>query len=399
MNLTQQISIKTSIKTSLAAAMLALTFSIALISTTEAQLFGFGERFSSGKSDEIMCKARAAMTEKISIAAKDGRFVMEFPKHEEAEELSQAIVKNSFSNSHSSNGENYFCQTESDVAQFMINSGTDRWGQQKEDSKVIRLTDLTDSTNRVEIEFDEAQKRLSMISLNLSQEHVHIIRQTNDRLTLVSIEGDSFDFMSDKTINDLVAKPEFATTVDRFRAAGLGVPKVATRSSIDTLIESILNFTDEDRSKFEAAFPNLASKKFKLRKKEAKNLSKQLGKHMVAVTAMLTSDNLPLETRARCIEAIQASDDETTVLMINTIVDGKLVKSPRILVKLLKHQIESKKSAQSVRNTIDQLEACTDQKFGDDIDAWSNWIGTATNSATTQRSPEAYARRPKQRND
>ena len=363
-----------SIKISLIAAMLALTLSTALISTSDAQLFELRKRLSNGKSTEVMDKARAAMTEKISIAAKDGRFVMEFPKHEGAEQLGQSIIKNSYSNSHSSNGENFFCQTESDVAQFMINSGTNRWGQRKEDTKLVKLTDLTDATNRVEIKVDETKKRVSMISLNLAQERIHIIRQTNDRLTLVAIEEDSFDYMSGKTINDLVAKSEFATSVDRFRAAGLGIPKVASRSNIETLIESILNFSDEDRKKFEAAFPNLASKKFKLRKEEAKNLSKQLGEHVVAVAAMLTSGNLPLETRARFIEAIQTSDDEPTVLMINTIVEGKLTQSPKILVKLLNHQIESKASAQSVRNTINQLEKFTDQKFGDDVDAWSTWI-------------------------
>jgi len=242
-----------------------------------------------------------------------------------------------------------------------------------EDIKVIRLKDLNDASNRVSIELDEAKKRLSMISLNLAQERIHIIRQTDDRLTLVAVEGDSFDYMSDKTINDLLAKSEFADTLDRFRAAGLGVPKVASRSNIETLVESILNFSDEDRKKFEAAFPNFASKKFKLRKEEAKNLSEQLGEHVVAVSAMLSSENLPLEMRARIIEAIQASADEATVLMINTIVDGKLLESPGILVKLLTHQIASKASDQSVTKTINQLETVTNQKFGNDVDAWSNW--------------------------
>jgi len=370
MNSTQQ----TLIKIPLGAAVLAFAFSTTLISSSHAQLFGFGERISSAESTETMLKARAAMADKIPIEVKDGRFDLEFPKYEEAEELGQSIVKNSYSSSHSTNGDGYFSQTESGVAQFIINSGRDRWGRIMEDIKVIKLKDLTDASNRVNIELDEAKKRLSMISLNLAQERIHIIRQTNSGLTLVAIEGDSFDYLSDQTINQLLAKSEFADALDRFRAAGLGVPKVASRSNIETLVESILNFSEEDRETFEAAFPNLASKTFKLRKEEAKNLSKQLNEYVVAVSAMLCSDNLPLEMRARIIEAIQSSADESTVLIINTIVDGKLVKSPGILVKLLTHQIASKASNQSVANTINQLESFTNQKFGDDVDAWSNFI-------------------------
>ncbi len=362
------------LKTLFGAALIAFTFSSAAISTSNAQLFGFGKRAAPQKSTETMLKARAAMTEKISIEAKDGRFVLKFPKNEEAAELGQSIIKNSYSNSHSSSGENFFCQAESDVVQFTVNSGADRWGMERENLKSIQLQDLTEKTNRVKINLDEAKNRLSMISLNLAQERIHIIRQTNDRLTLVAIEGDSFDFASEATFNDLVAESELAAMIDRFRAAGLGVPKVAARSNIEKLIGSILNFSDEDRKKFEATFPNLASKKFKLRKAAAKKLSEQLNEHVVAVSAMLLSDNLPLETRARFIEAIEASDDESTILMINTIVDGKLTKSPEILVNLLTHQIESKASAESVGSTIAQLEKCTDQKFGDDVVAWSNWV-------------------------
>jgi hypothetical protein len=384
----------TSINRALVAAMAAFIFSTALISASHAQLFGFGKRNSDPKSTQAMIDARAALAEKIAIEAKDGRFVLEFPKHDEVEELSKSIVKNAYSSSRSSGGGKFFCQSESDVAQFMINSGTDRWGQKKENQKIIRLTDLTDATNRVEIELDDAEQRLSMISVNLAQEHIHIVRQTHHRLTLVAIEGDSFSHMSDETINELVAQSEFATTLDRFRAAGLGVPKVAARSNIEELIESILNFSDEDRKTFEATFPNLASKKFKLRKQESQNLSKHLDQHIVAVAAMLASNNLPLETRARFIEALQASDDESTVLMINTVVDGKLLKSPEILAKLLSHQVATKTSKQSIRNTIQQLETVTDQNFGDDVDAWSNWVSQWQTEATKSQPTKTVKEEP-----
>ncbi len=397
-----------SIKISCCVVLLAFAFSTAAISTTQAQLFGFGQRSRSGKSAETMRKARAAMAEEISIQTKDGRFQLEFPKDAEAAELGQLIIKDSYSNSHSSSGGNFYCHSESDVAQFVINSGTDRWGQQREDVKSIQLTDLTDTTNLVKIDLDEAQKRLSMVSLNLAKGHIHIIRQTKDRLTLVAVEGDSFSYASEKTVNELISDSDFATMTDRFRGAGLGVPKVAARSNIETLIESILNFSDEDREKFDATFPNLASKKFKLRKEEAKNLAQQLDQHVVAVSAMLLSENLPLETRARFIEAIDSCENESTVLMINTVVNGKLTKSPGILVKLLSQQIATKASAQSIRNTINQLEKCTDQRLGDDVDAWSAWIknlppdqqkfGTkekpeATPTDKTKKSPSNTTRR------
>lgn len=371
---------------SIVAALIAFAFSSATISTSDAQLFGFGKRSAGRTSSETMLKARAAMTEKISIQAHQGRFVIDFPKNDDGTELGQSIIDNAYSNTHSANGGNFFCQTESDVARFIINAGTDRWGQPSKDTKSIKLTDLTDTANFVKIDLDEANNRLSMISLNLAQEHIHIVRQTNDKLVLVASEGDSFDYMSDQTINNLVAETEFATLIDRFRTAGLGLPKVAQRSSIESLIESILNFSDADRKKFESAFPDLTSTKFKLRKEAAKSLSKQLDKHVVAVSAMLLSDNLPLETRARFIEAIDASDDESSVLMINTIVGGKLNQSPGILVNLLNQQIQSKAPAESVRNTIEQLEKCTDQSFGDNVEAWSNW-NKKSQSNQTKRPP------------
>jgi len=361
-------------KISLAVTILALTFSPLMVATSDAQIFGFGERNSSGKSSKVMAKARAAMAEKLSITAKDGRFLLEFPTHEQAEEIGQSIIENSYTNSQSSNGDDYFCQTESEVAQFMINSGTDQWGQETEGNKVIRLTALNDATNRVEIELELDTQNLSMVSLNLAQERIHIVRQTTDKLTLVSVQGDSFDFMSGSTINELFAKSEFAATLGRFRKAGLGVPKVASHSRIEMLVESILNFSDDDRKNFEAKFPNLVSKKFKLRKQAAQELSKRLDEHLVAVSAMLTSNNLPLEMRARFVEAIESSEDESAVLMINTITDGNLTESPAILVKLLKHQIESKTAAQTIQKTMVQLEKTTGQKFGDDAVAWSDWL-------------------------
>ena len=389
----------TPIKISIVAALLAIVFSSAAISTCHAQLFGFGRRTSRGKSTEIMLKARAAMAEGVSMEAKNGRFVMEFPKADEAAELGQSIIKNSYSNSHSARDGNFFCQTESDVARLIIKSGVDRWGQRMQAIKSIKLTDLSDTTNRVEINLDETNNRLSMVSLNLAQERIHLVRQTNDRLTLVAIEGDSFDYASDKTINGLVAESGFAMMIDRFRAAGLGVPKMAARSNIEALIESILNFSDEDREKFERAFPNLSSKKFKLRKEEAKKLSEHLDDHIVAVAAMLMSDNLPLETRARFIEAIGASENESTVLMINTIVDGKLADSPEVLVKLLSHQVAAKASAQSVTNTINQLEKCTDQKFGDDVEAWSVWLKQLQSDPTKSQQTTNAKEKPEAKPD
>ena len=343
------------------------------IDDANAQLFGFG-RPGANNTKTVMPKARIAMSENLKIETKDGLFVFEFPKQEDAEGIAQSIIENSYSNSHSSNNESYYCQTESDSAKFLINSGTNQWGQQTKDVKLIQLTDLNDATNRVEIKVDEADKELSLFSMDLSKQKIHIIRQTSQGVTLVAIDGNSFDYMSDKSVNDLVAQSEFVSKLDGFRDAGLGLPKVASQSKVETLIESILGFSDQDREKFESDFPDLTSKKFKLRKQAAKELSKKLKDYIVPVSAMLLSDSLPLEMRARFLEAIQASEDEETALVIRTIVGGKLINSPMILMRLLTHQTASEAAPKSIQRTIDQLEKVTGQRLGEDVEAWSRWI-------------------------
>ncbi|MDB4766648.1 hypothetical protein OAG71_03055 [bacterium] len=344
-----------------------------------AQLFGFGRR-NTDTAKTVMPKARTAMSEKLKIETKEGLLVFEFPKQEDAEGIAQSIIENSYSNSHSSNDDSYFCQTESDSAKFLINSGTNQWGQQTKDVKMIRLTDLNDETNRVEIKVDDSSKDLSLFSLDLAKRKIHIIRQTKQGVTLVAIDGDTFDYMSEKSVNDLVGQPEFVSKLDGFREAGLGLPKVASQSKIETLIESVLDFSEKDREAFESAFPDLTSKKFKLRKQAAKELSKKLKDFVVPVSAMLLSDSLPLEMRARFLEAITASDDEETVLVIRTIVGGKLTTSPTVLLRLLEHQTAAKAS-ESTQSTIDQLEKVTGQQLGDDIEAWSRWISENVDAA------------------
>ena len=350
------------------------------LENANAQLFGFGRR-DANNSGTVMPKARTAMSEKLKIETKDGLLVFEFPKQEDAEGIAQSIIENSYSNSHSSNDQSYYCQTESDSAKFLINSGVNQWGQQTKDVKLIRLTDLNDATNRVEIKSDDANKDLSLFSMDLSKQKIHIIRQTGQGVTLVAIDGDSFNYMSEKTVNDLIAQPQFVSKLDGFREAGLGLPKVASQSRIETLIESILKFSDQDREAFENDFPNLTSKKFKLRKQAAKELSKKLKDHVAPVSAMLLSDSLPLEMRARFLEAIQASDDEETVLVIRTIVGGKLTDSPAVLLRLLAHQTASKANPDSIRSTINRLEKVTGQQLGEDVEAWSRWISEEDKNA------------------
>lgn len=373
-----------------------------LTATTQvayAQLFGFGRPMANDQSSDVMPKARAAMAEKIKLETKDGQLAFEFPEYEDAEELSQSIIENSYANSHSSSGDLYYCQAESDAAQLVINSGTDQWGQQEKDTQHIKLTDLADATNRVEIKVDSETNQLSLFSMDLQKQKIHLVRQTDERLTLVSIDGESFDYMSDNSLNDLVAQPTFVSALNRLRAAGLGVPKLAARSEIETVVESILNFSAEDRQKFKDAFPNLTSRKFKLRKQAAKDLARKLEDHVVAVSAMLLSDSLPLEMRARFLEAIEACDDEAPVLMIKTIVDGKLVSAPPILVRLLTHQSESDASEESLQKTILQLEMVTGQKFGNDIEKWSSWIQQTKSDKGVGEGAKASATQPKTKPD
>ena len=368
----------------LARRLLSVVFSLLLffavsIEPSEAQLFGFGRRVDKGKSEE-MSNARAAIAENIKIEAKDGLLVFEFPEEENARAIAEPIIGNGSSSSSSSNGR-YSYQTESAYAKLLFNSGTNQWGQQKDDVKVIQLTDLTDATNRVEIKVVEDNKELSLFSMDLAKQAIHIIRQTSKGITMVAIKGDSFDYMSEKTINDLVVQPSFVSNLDSFREAGLGLPKMASQSKIETLIESILNFSEQDRKKFESDFPDLTSKKFKLRKQAAKELSKKLKDNVVPVSAMLLSENLPLEVRARFLEAIQASEDEETVLVIKAIVDGKVTESPTVLLRLLKHQDASKADSDSVQSTIDQLEKVTGQQLGRDTEAWAKWSKENTDAA------------------
>ncbi len=358
----------------------ALFIAAATVKPANAQLFGLGRRIANNQSADAMPKARTALSEKIKLEAQNGRLSIEFPKEQDAEALIQSIVENSYRSSHSSNGDRYSCNAESNVARITINSGTDRWGQQQKDIKTIQLTELNDATNRVEIKVDTDQEQLSLLSFNLKQEKFHFLRQTPDLLTLVAIDGESFDYMSEKSINDLVAQPNFTSILDRFRAAGFGVPKLASQSNIETLVESILKFSDSDREKFENAFPDLTSKKFKRRKAAAGELAKKLDQHIVAVAAMLLSDTLPLEMRARFLEAIQGCQDEATVLLVKTIVDGKLTTAPPVLLKLLTHQTQAKATEETLQFTIQRLQDVTGQKFGSDVEAWSNWI--AENAAT-----------------
>lgn len=370
----------------------AMTFTACLFNgpTAQGQMFGFGRNADDRPSSaEVMKTARQNMTEKMPVKFGEGQLIFDFPTYENVEETCKSVLGESYNSSRSSIGDNFFGKYQNGQAEIVVKSGQNQWGQEIDDLKAVVLSDHSDSSNRVEIKINEQAGKLSLFSIDLARQKIHILRQTRKNVSLVTVEGDLFEYMTGETIKDLVTKPNFKSTVDQFRAAGIGLPKIASGSKIEKWIESILNFNDQDRQKFEEAFPDLNSKKFKLRKQAAKALSKDIAGHSIAITAMLVSDDLPLEMRARFVEAINNSDDEETVLMISTIVEEKLNKSPALLTSLLTQQTDTKASEDFIANTVAQLEKVTGQKFGNDVAAWKKWTDENVDLASSQSDSDA----------
>lgn len=351
---------------------------------TQAQLFGFGRPVAASKlSDRAMEEARQNIAEKMPLEFADGRLTYKFPSADDVDTVCGNILGESHNTSRSDSGDTYHCQYESDVARLIVSSGRKPWGQDSDDVKTVSLQDLTDPSNRVEIKIDDVSGKLSLFSIDLAKQKINIFRQTKTSVILVTADGDQFVSMAGDSVNQLVREPGFVAALNQFRDAGIGMPKIASTTKIETWIESILNFSDQDRQKFEAAFPDLASRQFKLRKQAAKALSQDIAPHAIAIAAMLVSDDLPLEMRARILEAVNNSDDEEAVLMITTFAKEKLNNSPALLVSLLTRQIDASAAPEIIAKTVVQLEKVTDQKFGNDVVAWKKWTDDHVVSATS----------------
>ena len=360
--------------------------------TSHGQIFGgFGKparRAGKDKAAELK-EAREAMAKGIELKLEEEKLSFEFPMREEADKLSEEIVPSTRSSSRGGNDNSYFIRKESEHVQFVISTGVGNWGINNQKMHLIQLSESTNQTNRIEIKLDVETDDLKLLSMNPDEHKINILRQTDSELTFVAIDGDNFDFFSGNSIGSLAAKPNFRSAFAKLREAGFGVPEVASHDSITDLVDKVLNFSEEDRKEFEEAFPNLTSLKFKLRKEAAQELAKQLDDHHVAVSAMLLSDDLPLEMRARIVEAVTASKDEQTRFKIRTVTAKKLNKDPAVLTQLLKRQKKTESSAESISKTVSQLEKVTGESFGDNVNAWSKWVEKNVAASPAEKSEKS----------
>jgi hypothetical protein len=154
-----------------------------------------------------------------------------------------------------------------------------------------------------------------------------------------------------------------------------GISRLSGRYSNEVRRLLLLRFSDpgpEQRDAFDQRLLAMSHPQFQQREGASKWLKENASEHLGSIVSTLLSGELPPEPRSRLRKILDEALKPSEIESFQMIDQQRLDNDPEMLVWLLAEENPSTRSA--IRR---QLEQVSGQTFGDDLQAWRDWLEQA----------------------